>query len=479
MRILVVGSGTAGLISALILKEFLNCEISIVSSSSIGTVGVGEGSTEHFNEFMEFVGIDQYSLIKECGATFKTGIMFSNWSEKDYMHSVWNPFSDIYGQYAYVYANCIINNKNLTPRYLWENKLPLWFLNKEDEKFSNQYHFDTNKLNTFLVNLCKNRKINFFDDEIKNVILDSSGKILKLIGNNKEYLYDFYIDSSGFRRELIGKMGAKWVSFKKYLKMNSAVVFPTEDENEYNIWTLSKAMKYGWRFKIPTYGRHGNGYIYDESYTSLDDIKNELDKEFSTDIQISKKFSFDPGYLEEVWIKNCVAIGLSGSFVEPLEATSIGTSIQQSFLLMHKINNYSEKDIKLYNKDFKSIMENIRDFIFLHYIVDKNDSNFWKDIKTVDAPETLKEKLSLWENRLPIKEDFRNDSNYCLFSFLNYIVVMDGIGMINKNKISSDFFNLNSEKVKESYQKIYNFDFFEKNAKFISHKKMIELTNLL
>jgi hypothetical protein len=474
MKILIVGGGTSGLISALILKTFLNAQVDVVYSKDIGIVGVGEGSTEHFNDFMRFVGIDYLSVLKECDATFKSGILFQNWSNKTYLHNVADPFSNLYAQYPYVYAKLITSNSNhIVPNYLYKNKLDAEYLKHSDRSPFNQYHFNTYKLNDFLQKLSKERGISFFDDEIKNIHFKESGDIDYLTGNNKIYSYDFYIDSTGFKKLLISNMGTKWISFSKYLKMKSAVVFPTPDEDEYNIWTLSKAMDYGWRFKIPTWGRHGNGYIFDSDYISADQAKEELDKELGIDVDIKKEFKFDPGHLDRVWVKNCVAIGLSGSFVEPLEATSIGTSIQQSFLLMHRILNYNDKTIKNYNDTFTNIMNNIRDFIVLHYIVDKNNSKFWQDIKKIDLPDSLKSNLEKWTHSMPIAEDFKDASHYNLFWGNNFTLILDGLNLFNLKSISKEYESLSPSIKNIADNTIKNNDFNQSNLKLVGHKQFI------
>ena len=128
--ILVVGGGTAGLISAIILKKKLDVQIDIVHSQNIGIVGVGEGSTEHWKEFMTYVGIDQYTLIKETDATYKSGIMFQNWSTKDYFHSVTAPLNHKTAQYHHVYASQIAKDSHImTPKSFWENRIDRRFLN--------------------------------------------------------------------------------------------------------------------------------------------------------------------------------------------------------------------------------------------------------------------------------------------------------------------------------------------------------------
>jgi tryptophan halogenase len=474
MKILVLGGGTAGLISGLILKKFLNAQVDVVYSKDIGIIGVGEGSTEHFKAFLKFMGIDKNELIKKTNATYKAGTMFQDWTKKPYLHTVSNPFQNKISQYNYVYAKQISEkNKYIAQKYIWENKIPIQYLAAYNEYPFNQFHFNTHMLNEFLTEYGKNIGIKFFEDTINNIVFKNSGEIDYLVGKKQNYHYDFYIDATGFKKLLIGKMGAEWVSFSKYLKMKSAIVFPTPDEEEYNLWTLAKAMDYGWRFKIPTWGRHGNGYIFDSDYITADQAKEELDKEFGFDVEISKQFNFDPGHLDKVWIKNCVAVGLSGSFVEPLEATSIGTSIQQSFLLMNRILNYTQKEIDLYNKEFTKIMENIRDFIFLHYVVKKNNSIFWKDVEKQNMPDSLCHSLDMWKHRLPIEEDFIG-SKYFLFWDANFIVVMYGLEILNEKSIMNEYKNCSNIAKNEADILVSNEINFEKFEKTVSHKNFIK-----
>lgn len=472
----VVGGGTAGLISALILKKRGNLNVNLIYSSNIGIVGVGEGSTEHFRGFLDFVGIPASEIIKECDATFKIGVMFDDWiKDKQYLHSVISPYDLKSGQYHYVYAKQIFENSNLYPESIAKNLVSSNGININYTPETNQYHFNTFKLNDFLKKKAVEMGINVFDDDILEVELDQNGFIDFIVGKKAQYKSDFYIDATGFKRVLMNKLNVKWKSFNKYLKLNSAITFPTGDESNYNYWTLAKAMDAGWRFKIPTWGRHGNGYIYDNNFITADEAKLEVEKELGHEVEIGKTFNFDPGALETVWNKNCVAMGLSGCFFEPLEATSIGLTIQQSFLLMHKIQNYDDKVIKDYNKIFEKITENIRDFIVLHYLTKRDDTEFWKNILTVEVPESLKNNLEKWKTKLPIAEDFNDTSNYIMFSSQNFITVMAGLNLFDTNAIMQEY-NFLSDDLKNHATSTINSARFEENTqKLIEHKKIIQI----
>ena len=473
----VVGGGTAGLIAALILKERSNLDVNLIYSSNIGIVGVGEGSTEHFKEFMSFVGIKPSQIIKECDATFKIGVMFDNWIKDDkYLHSVHFPFNTRFGQYLGVYAKQISeNSKYIYSDKIEKNLISTKHIDVDLNPPTNQYHFNTFKLNDFLKNMAISKGINVVDDDIVDVSLDEYGYIDFITGKNLTYSSDFYIDATGFKRVLVNKLDVKWKSFSKYLRLNSAITFPTQDEENYNYWTLAKAMNSGWRFKIPTWGRHGNGYIYDNNFITSDEAKLEVEKELGYEIEIGKTFNFDPGALENVWTKNCVAVGLSGCFFEPLEATSIGLTIQQSFLLMHKIQNYNEDVIKDYNESFNNITENIRDFIFLHYLSKRNDTDFWNNILNLEIPDSLQNNLEKWKTKLPISEDFKNNSTYSMFGPANFITVMHGLNLFDNEAILKEYEFLSNNNKNISSDMINQAKNEDNFFKFIKHKDIIKI----
>ena len=437
-KICIVGGGTAGLVTALILKSrFSSLQIDIVKSDKIGIIGVGEGSTEHWKEFAGFTGISIKELITETDATLKYGILFKDWTKNFYFHNVVDRLRELrFGQYLAGYAYSVINNlkpKDYTDEFVLNNKI-----NPND--LANQFHFNTFKLNNFLLKKCKEKNIRIYEDEIVKVNVKKDN-IESIESKSKKYKHDFYIDSTGFKRLLISKLGAKWKSYSKYLPMNEAIAFPTKDTKEYTPYTLAKAMTSGWLWRIPTQGRWGNGYVFNNKYINAEQAQKECEKYLGHKIEIGKNIKFEAGTLEKAWIGNCVATGLSSSFIEPLEASSIGTSIQQAFMLMHFIINYKETDIELYNIKFKFIVENIRDFVLLHYLSNKKDSKFWKEFKP-NLPLSLKNNLQKWKHRLPLKEDF--PGYYLLFNAPNFTIILKELNLINKKSIKKEYNSLSN-----------------------------------
>ena len=445
MKILVVGGGTAGLVAATLLQSKLDAQVDLVFSKEIGTVGVGEGSTEHFNEFVETLGLDPYVLLRETNATLKSGIVFSGWNpQRPFMHAVMHEFAIKNGQYHYLYGRQIANNDHyLNSQLNWDSVLNKWFLNRREELPTNQYHFNTNMMGEFLTKVAEEIGCKVFDDEITDVVIKENGYVQKVRGNKRDYVYDFYVDATGFARTLIGPLGAKWNSFSEHMRMNSAITFQTENDDEnFPLWTLAQAMDSGWMFRLPTWDHTGNGYIYDKEFVDEDGAKAEVEKLLGREVTIGKRFSFDPGHLDRPWINNVCAVGLASAFVEPLEATSIGTSIQQSFLLAARLMNYDDKSVESYNRSFVAIMENIRDYICLHYVTPRRDTEFWKAIADMPLPERLNERLAHWKHHLPISEDFLVDSSgsdFHLFGDANYILLMEGLELFDRRSIKKEY----------------------------------------
>jgi hypothetical protein len=462
-EVIVVGGGTAGLVSALILEQAFDVNIKIIKSDKLGIIGVGEGSTEHWDQFLSFCRIDYKELIKETDATIKLGIYFTNgWASNDFFHNIGSFKTNCkLGQINYGMLDSLSKKE---PPIITSEYFALKNLVRNSEKISKQYHFNTHKLNSFLLKKCKERNITIIDDFIKEVEVNEKG-IHRLIGSSI-YQGDFYIDCSGFKKVLISKLGAKWISYKDYLTMNEAIAFPTGDTDEYTPYTESKRTSAGWMWRIPTFGRWGNGHVYNSNLINADQAKQEAEKHLGYSIEVAKHVKFDPGALDKCLIKNCLAVGLAANFVEPLEASSIGTTINQMMLFnnyfMHTNLDYFEDE---YNHKMNVIMQNIRDFVLIHYL----------NMKDIKLPYELNHKLKMWKIRPPIDDDFK-DTEYTLFNAQNFTQVLCGMDFYASNEIKNYLDNLGLW-VKINYNKLINeqLELYDKSiADHISHKKWLE-----
>jgi len=483
-KVAVVGGGTAGFVAALILKRtYPSLTVDVIRSKKIGTIGVGEGSTEHWSVFMDYVGIQTAELINECDSTFKTGIMFEDWANKPYLQSVHDPFVADQLGVPIAYAKLIGENvdpRDLTGDYLWDNMTPFnkFMEERPNDTGVSQYHFNTKKLNDFLTRKAEEMGCTVVDDEISDVVVSEWNKIEYISSEKEKYEYDFYVDCTGFAKLLIGQLGAKWQSYSKYLKMKEAIVFPTPEEDEIPLWTLAKAMNAGWLFRIPVQGRKGNGYIFDSDFITAEEAQREAESYLGHGVEVAKNIKFDPGALDFPWISNVCAIGLSASFVEPLEASSIGTSINQSFLLAQRILNYNQESIDRYNDEVGAIMDNIRDFIALHYITDRRDTPFWQAVAETPLPESLEKNLRMWKTRMPTTDDMTSYTRKVLFNEYNYAIVMHGLGLFDNSKILQQYEMMPDgakQHVENSIQHKLTFD----RTKTIPHKLMLQLLRRL
>jgi tryptophan halogenase len=412
----IVGSGTAGLITALMLrKAFSNAEITVISSSQIGIIGVGEGSTEHWSEFMRHCDINLEDMIVSTDATHKYGISYENWTTHTprYFHSV----SDVDELFAWgahaTYASFIESNKLFTNQTtsvgLVKNKIRVNGLHRS----TNQFHFDTHKLNEYFISLCFKRNIRFVEGIVDSIeVNNENGNIQSVLTDNEQSVEaDFWFDASGFKKVLMEKLGnSKWNSFNDYLLSDSAIAFPTESDpsGEIRPYTRAIAGDNGWMWEIPTQQRRGNGYVFSSQFCDEEKAIAEAEKRSGYKISTHKFIKFDAGYMESPWVKNCVAIGLAGSFVEPLEATSIGSSIQQIKMMIPYLASYESsytKSQKHFNKAYGEVMRNILTMIRLHYYSDRTDTLFWKAMSEMPVNDELQELLDIWSERPPHRSD--------------------------------------------------------------------------
>ena len=383
-KILVMGGGTAGWLTALyITKTFPQHHVTLMESKPIGILGAGEGSTPHLTSFLNMLGVDLQELLKECKGTIKQGISFENWNGdgEKYFH----PFA-VRNQYYHFSIDNLFGHTcyDYYLKHLIHRKMPLKdhtyssiqsYKNIIDtDNIDHSIHFDAHLLADYLKKITKVDKHIY--DEIKEIKHDEHGNITSI--NNVEC--DFVFDCTGFRRELIGKVfNRKWKSYQKHLPIKKAIPFflPTDNKP----YTQAIAMKYGWVWKIPLQHRYGAGYIFDSDYITEEEAFNEA-KEMFPEIEYTRTIKFDAGRYEQTWVKNCLAVGLSSGFTEPLEATSIWMATEQLRTLETFVDIMftNDEDTKQeYNKLIANNNDIVMEFLHFHYMTKRNDSPFWKE----------------------------------------------------------------------------------------------------
>lgn len=423
MNIVIIGGGTAGWLSAYVLSQLNpDFKVTVIESSSVGIIGTGEGSTGFLVSFLQALGnkfhLTEKQILNRIDGTVKYGIKHINWSRtSDYY------FAPITGNFDLSLNNDHIDNvtaycvKNLKKEkrhlstelgFLMEHNK----LNLSDVNGQRAYHFDGHKIGSLLKEIL-GKSVNLIDDTINEVTLESlTGNISYLtLSDGTHVSGDFFIDASGFNRILSKKVNNKWISFSKYLPLNAAIPFHIEHDNFLPSYTEAKAMKYGWQWKIPTQSRMGCGYVFDENLISFDEALFELEKDHKRKINPIKQIRFDSGRIDKFLYKNYLSIGLSGSFLEPLEATSIHFTLCQldyiGIIFGNNIDYNDQKKVAEYNNVCEYIINNFRDFVQFHYLGKRCDTAFWRNF--LNGNVEVLETVSVIENML--KHDIL-DYNY-------------------------------------------------------------------
>lgn len=420
-KIVIVGGGTAGWMSASSLAKFLdgkNAEITIIESTAMGTVGVGEATIPNIVSYNKNLGLDEVELIKATQATFKLGIQFENWN--DIGENFFHPFSDYGMPVNNIDFHHYINRANKEGLNLDINDYCFPAILAKYGKFAQPhptpptpladyqyaFHFDAGLYANFLKSFALKLGVKHVDALINEVNLDdSTGFISSVSLESGEIIAgDLFIDCSGFKGLLIEEaLKTGYEDWSHWLICDSALALQTELVGEPAPYTRSIAKSYGWQWRIPLQHRMGNGYIYASQYQSDEDAEVELRSTIEGNALNSvRKFKFTPGRRRQMWNKNCVAVGLSSGFLEPLESTSISLiqSAIDKLLTFFPDKSFNQHDIDEVNRLHNDELEHIRDFLILHYkATSREDSPFWQHCKGMDIPDSLAHKMALFESR--------------------------------------------------------------------------------
>ncbi|MBR0551543.1 tryptophan halogenase family protein [Stakelama marina] len=445
-NIVIVGGGTAGWMSAAVLSRWFPreyCEIHLVESSAIPTVGVGEATIPSILKINQMLGIDEPELIRRTKGTYKLGIEFDGWAKSGerYFHPFgsygrivgpiafphyWRRFrSAVGGRRAGNLEEYSLNAVAAAARK-FDHKSP----SPSGQRGFTSYalHFDATLYAAYLAEIAERRGVTRHDSKVVGHRMEDGSVASIALENGSKLHGDLFIDCTGFRALLIGgAMDVGFIDWSRFLPCDRAVVVQSEPLPDLPPFTRAKAGTAGWQWRIPLQDRTSNGYVYCSSYIDEEAAQTELMANLSTKATASPRLiRFRTGRRNTAWKRNVVAIGLSAGFIEPLESTSIHllqTGLERLLNLM-PTKDFRQADIDFYNRSVASEFERVRDFIVLHYHTNARTEKFWQDRRTEKIPETLRERIDLYRG---YGRTFKSDDD--LFGPVSWTAVMEGQGL--------------------------------------------------
>lgn len=410
-KVVIAGGGTSGWIAAAALGKQMGkmLDITLVESDDIGTIGVGEASIPPMRVFHKLLGIDEQAFMRATNATFKLGISFENWGLKGdkYIHSFGTTGQESYlAGFHHFWLHSL--NKGFDAEFgeycvelqaAKENK----FATSEKSNINYAYHLDATKYAAYLRTFSEAMGVNRIEGKIASVIQNKESQHIEslVLENGKKIDGDLFIDCTGFKGLLIEQtLNTGYEDWSHWLPCDSAIAVQTESSGELKPYTRSIAHDSGWQWQIPLQHRTGNGLVFCSKYLSDDDAKSLLLENLSgKPLNEPRVIKYKTGKRRKAWNKNCIALGLSSGFVEPLESTSIYLFMMGIIRLMRLFpsQGIQQSTIEEYNRLTDIEIEKIRDFIILHYhATERDDSPFWRYCKNMDIPDTLSHRLDLF-----------------------------------------------------------------------------------
>ncbi|RDI25345.1 tryptophan halogenase [Lentzea flaviverrucosa] len=468
-RVVVVGGGTAGWMTASYLKAAFGHRVSVtvVESSRIGTIGVGEATFSDIRHFFEFLDLKEEDWMPACNATYKLAVRFQDWRRPG--HHFYHPFEKLpsvggfpltdwwlrNGPTERFDADCFVLaslcDAERSPRRLDGSLLdrgaidggstPMGLTMSEHQgatQFPYAYHFEAALLAKYLCQYAVDRGVRHVVDDVEDVLLDQRGWITSVRGKESGEIHgDLFVDCTGFKGLLLNKaLEVPFVSYQESLPNDSAVALQVPlDMRERGIppYTQATAQEAGWIWTIPLFGRIGTGYVYASDYCAPDEAERVL-REFAGPAAADAEANhirMRIGRSAESWVRNCVAIGLSSGFVEPLESTGI-------FFIHHAIEQlvkhfpdagWSEHNRGMYNSAVGNVMDGVREFLTLHYLAaERSDTQYWRDAAHRPMPDGMAERLERWKVQLPDTENiFPYYHGLPPYSYMCILLGMGGI----------------------------------------------------
>lgn len=448
-KIVIVGGGSSGWITAAVLAHDFRpdvLEIELVESEEIGTIGVGESTIPPFVGLIKNLGIDEQDFVKNVHATFKLGVEFPDWPRVG--ESLFHPFGWI-GPYMkdFEFYQVWLKARMNGDASELQSYAPCSVMAKEHRFFlpgeakgtpisraGYALHIDATLAARYLRRYAEERKVKRTEGLVTEVRQKEDGSIASLLLKSGEEIHgDFFIDCTGFRALLIEKtLGIGFEDWLNYLFCDRAVVVQTENLGEALPYTISTAREAGWSWRIPLQHRTGNGYVFSSEHCSDDEATEKLlgfiDGKPITDPML---IPFRAGVRESFWHKNCVSIGLSSGFIEPLEATALHLVVRglKFFLDFYPDQSCEQALIDEYNRRMRMDYEEVRDFIVLHYCLSqREDTEFWRRCRNMDIPPALAEKIELFKAHGTLREGLDE-----FWQSSSWQSIFDGMGVTPRN----------------------------------------------
>ncbi|WP_310385596.1 tryptophan 7-halogenase [Roseateles sp.] len=437
-RIVIAGGGTAGWMVAAALSKTLGklLDIKLIESDEIGTVGVGEATIPTLLTFHSLLEINEQEFMAATQATFKLGISFENWRDRgqDYIHSFGLTGKDHWTagfQHFWLKGR----ERGLAGDY---GDYCLELKAAQQSKFAHlpragmnyAFHLDATLYAKFLRKFSEGFGAQRIEGKIVEVKLEGENIAALRLDSGALIEGDLFIDCTGFRGLLIGEaLKVGYQDWSHWLACDSAVALQTASTGPARPYTRSIAHAAGWQWRIPLQHRVGNGLVYSRRHIDDEQALQTLHANVQGEVLTTPRvLRFQPGQRHQTWRANCVAIGLSSGFLEPLESTSIHL-IQRGItrlLQMFPAQGICPSDIDEYNQQSRSEIEHIRDFIILHYhVTQRQDSAFWRYCREMDIPASLRHRIDLFRETARV---FRVPNE--LFAENSWIQVMLGQGLL-------------------------------------------------
>lgn len=424
-RVIIVGGGTAGWMSAAVLSRVLGpkVDIELVESEQIGTVGVGEATIPQIRILLNLLGIDENDFLRNVQGTIKLGIEFNGWSHagESYLHAFGNAGRPL-GMLDF-YHYWLRDRQQGSDESLWSYSLNAVAAKQNRyEVFDSfgdtglsglvrAYHFDASLVATYLRGIAEAAGVVRTEGKVVDVKLRADDGFIESISleDGEVLAADLYIDCSGFRGLLIEQaLETGYEDWSHWLPCDRAAVVQSASVDPLLPYTQSTARAAGWQWRIPLQKRTGNGHVYSSEYLSDDEaISTLLDKLDATPVTDPRVLRFTTGRRRKFWNKNCVALGLASGFLEPLESTSIHLvqSGLQRLIKLFPDGGFDPETTKEYNRQCVYEFERVRDFIILHYHANQRSEPFWVDRREMPVPEGLSNKIELFRASGRLQED--------------------------------------------------------------------------